>query len=43
MREGSLTACRGTGGGSLVCGGCVAEDEKLDEDEEDEGEGELAE
>ena len=42
MRESALAAGSSALGGSGICTGRLAEDEELDEDEEDQGEGELA-
>lgn len=43
MRESALAAGSSALGRSGICARGLAEDEELDEDEEDQGEGELAE
>jgi hypothetical protein len=43
VRESALAAGSGALGRSGICTGRLTEDEELDEDEEDQGEGELAE
>jgi hypothetical protein len=43
VRESALAASSSALGGSGICTGRLAEDEELDKDEEDQGEGELPE